>query len=175
MREKSCSHWWVRNLRDELRNRWSSGKHVRRQKPNGHGGWKIQSVKMTISSIMQSAGGWQIYIQKENGTWFPLPGTPGEGHLCHTSKPCQLPQLGKGGGKERGTTWPPLPVPFHYQEGLSWAPALGFGWPSQQLLGTKADPSGMCSHGSPGSWWLDPPVCLEGLWMGGKTMHGPTT
>lgn len=105
---------WVRNLMDEL---WNT----RCQNPNGHGGM------LTISPIMESARGWQICNQKEKCTWFPLPGTPGEEYLCHTGKPCQLPQPGEGGGKERETTWPPQPAPVPYQEGLSWVRVLGSG------------------------------------------------
>lgn len=146
-----------------LKKCWSHGKYSEAQEPSSDGGWEIQFVSLTTSPITQNARGWQICTQMESGTWFPLPGTLGVGYLCRTDIPCPPLQQARAGGKETGTTWLPPPGTVRYQEGLNWAPALGSGWPSPRRLGTKADPSGMCSRGSRGSWWWGPPGCPEGL------------
>lgn len=77
-----------------------------------------------IHATTQSAGGWQICTQRESGTWFLLPGTPGEGCRCRTGKLCRPPLPVQGGGKERGTTWPRLLGVVHLRGGLSSAPGL---------------------------------------------------
>lgn len=146
--------WWIRACSVwTQRNSWDSW-NIRRQNLK----WS-RKVKGSISHVKPSAGGWRICNQMESGTWYPLPGTLAEEHLCRTGKLCRRLRPRGGGGKARGTTLPRLHGPAHLQGDPSWAQALCSGWPSLQLPGTKADPSGMCFRGSPDSLWLDPLGC----------------